>query len=63
MNEPKHSNENPRPGFFAARPWIWVVVGYAFFVGVMLTYVWIASTHAQPSVPVHPAVHSTTQHP
>lgn len=46
----KEAVPEPRPGFFSRNVWIWIALGYLAFLGVMFTFVWIAQTHAQPSV-------------
>ena len=45
-----HEAEEKPPGFFSRHAWIWIALGYAAFLGVMFTFVWIAQTHAQPSI-------------
>lgn len=46
----EHKAEAKPPGFFSRNAWIWIALGYLAFLGVMFTFVWIAQTHAQPSV-------------
>jgi hypothetical protein len=48
-----HPDSPTRPlSFLKARPWIWVVVFYAVFVTVMITFVVIAVKHREPNVPL-----------
>jgi hypothetical protein len=39
-----------KPGFLAARPWIWIVLGYLFMVGALSTMVVISVKHQQADV-------------
>ena len=44
--------EKPEPplGYFAARPWIWIVIGYVAMVGALGSMVTIAIKYQQPDV-------------
>lgn len=52
----KHKTE-PKPekplGFFAARPWIWIAIGYLTMVGALSTMVVIAVKHQDRDVRVN----------
>jgi len=47
---PEPAPEQNAHGFFSRHAWIWIALGYAAFLGVMFTFIWIAQTHAQPVI-------------
>lgn len=51
-SDKKAAAEQPKPpvGFFAARPWIWILLGYLAFVGALSAMVVVAVKHSEPDV-------------
>ena len=41
--------------FLRARPWIWIVLGYATFMALIISFVVIAVKNKEPEVPLHVA--------
>jgi hypothetical protein len=51
-------HHNPRfslAAFLRARPWIWIVLGYATFMALIISFVVIAVKNKEPEVPLHVA--------
>lgn len=48
----KETPESKPEGFFARRPWIWVMLGYVAMVSVLCSMVVIAVKHQQKEVPL-----------
>ena len=39
--------------FLRARPWIWIVLGYAIFMALTISFVVVAVKNKEPEVPLH----------
>jgi hypothetical protein len=49
---PDSFSSNDRPGFFASRPWLWVIFAFALLISAWTTLFWIALKNQPESVPL-----------